>query len=111
MSPETRAYLENIIHRDPEINIMKIRMTPESTLSLLKVTGEIGSNKARFAIYDATSAWTDALEPTATKLGDCSEMVSLRPLDIRHDPESQGYTWHDYDFIIVNGIRRTWTIL
>lgn len=31
-------------------------------------------------------------------------MVSLRPLGIQHDPESQGYTWHDYDLIVVNGI-------
>lgn len=104
MSPETRAYLENIIHRDPEMNILGIGMTPGSTLSLLKTTGGIGSNKARFARYDATSVRTDVLESTATKLGDCSKMVSLRPLDIIHDPESQGYTWHDYDLIVINGI-------
>ncbi|OJJ81798.1 uncharacterized protein ASPGLDRAFT_37622 [Aspergillus glaucus CBS 516.65] len=62
MSPETRAYLENIIHQDPEMNILGIGMTPGSTLSLLKTTGGIGSNKARFARYDATSVRTDVLE-------------------------------------------------
>ncbi|KAM0168080.1 hypothetical protein ACHAPF_011356 [Botrytis cinerea] len=107
---KTLAYLDTLVHKHPNMNILEIGAgTGGITNYLLDVLAQNGARNPRvgtprFAHYTYTDISAGFFEGSAPLFENFSDMVTFKVLDIEKDPAHQGFEAGSYDCIIADNV-------
>ena len=107
ISPFTRSFAQmaqvvrHVSFKFPRIRILEIGAgVGSTTLPLLKALDP--EEVARMGHYDITDTSVGYLEEAKRLLGDWETLLSFKELDIRRDPNQQGFRPKSYDLIVAS---------
>lgn len=101
ISIQLAYYIEKLIHKYPNMNILEIGAgTGGTTLPILQALGGVNGRDARFSHYTFTDVSVGFSEKAQHKFKEWGTLISYKKLDIESDPVQQGFQKEGYDLIV-----------